>query len=339
MGIIRGKRSRRGSTNSILLLLVASFTLGVLAVVFVVRPHLSPPETKVASESESANQSTLSKRDSADLQGPIQAKAETEAGPAPVQRAPTPLNARAVDESPAVPWWLYIAAILGVLSLFANGALWLSHQRMAGDIRRTHRMRDGRDALPDPAPIANPSLGELPESWRREIRWLQEGVQRTVEEVGTLRSQVEELGRQVARHSGRQPSPSLAETPVSSLVSTPPVANPSWPSAPMETRNVAAHGREHIVAGTLSRDELVRASPASRPMIRIHWRDGAASAEVWVNPDFKFADLTADLLDTAFVVEGGGPGAYETVTPAIIEWGANASEGRLKRRGVVRPRL
>jgi hypothetical protein len=43
------------------------------------------------------------------------------------------------------------------------------------------------------------------------------------------------------------------------------------------------------------------------------------------------------LLDSAFDVDGHGLGAYETLRPAIVEWGPGATEGRVVRRGHVRP--
>lgn len=126
-----------------------------------------------------------------------------------------------------------------------------------------------------------------------------------------------------------------------------PAASASHVSTPSqgETRHIEAtqgkpapapHSDVRVMSGVISADDLIRLTSASRPMLEIRWREGDAGAEVWVNPEFKFADLTADLLDTAFEVDGGGPGAYETVTPALLEWSAGASAGRVRRRGLVR---
>jgi hypothetical protein len=70
--------------------------------------------------------------------------------------------------------------------------------------------------------------------------------------------------------------------------------------------------------------------------VQILWAPSASTAEVWVNPDYKFADLTADYLTSAFVVDAPGPGSYETVEPAVIAWSRGASAGRVQVRGRVR---
>lgn len=91
-----------------------------------------------------------------------------------------------------------------------------------------------------------------------------------------------------------------------------------------------------VLPGVLSQGDEVRLTNSSRPMVHVHWAPSASTAEVWVNPDYKFADLTADYLTSAFEVDTRGPGSYETVSPAVIAWSSGASAGRVQVRGRVR---
>jgi hypothetical protein len=71
-------------------------------------------------------------------------------------------------------------------------------------------------------------------------------------------------------------------------------------------------------------------------MVEIRWTPGRATAEVWINPEFKFAEVTAGYLGYAFDVDGGGPGSYETTIPATIDWALGATGGRVRARGRAR---
>jgi hypothetical protein len=91
-----------------------------------------------------------------------------------------------------------------------------------------------------------------------------------------------------------------------------------------------------VLPGVLSDDSVVKLSTSSKPMVEIHWQDGASTAQVWVNPEYKFADLNARYLESAFDVDVIGPGTFETVSPAIVDWTRAASCGRVVERGRVR---
>jgi hypothetical protein len=88
--------------------------------------------------------------------------------------------------------------------------------------------------------------------------------------------------------------------------------------------------------GVLSDNDEVRVTSGSRAMVEIRWRVGESTAEVWINRDYKFADITADLVASAFDVDGGGPGSYATIRPAIVAWGEGARAGRVHARGHAR---
>lgn len=91
-----------------------------------------------------------------------------------------------------------------------------------------------------------------------------------------------------------------------------------------------------ILPGALSDESVVKLSTSSKPMVEIRWQDGAATAEVYVNPEYKFADLNATYLESAFDVDVMGPGSFETVSPAVVDWTRAASSGRVMQRGRVR---
>ena len=85
-----------------------------------------------------------------------------------------------------------------------------------------------------------------------------------------------------------------------------------------------------VLPGLLSQGDEVRLSNSSRPMVHVHWAPSASTAEVWVNPEYKFADLTADFLTSAVEVDARGPGSYETVAPAVIAGSSGASAGEVR---------
>ena len=93
-----------------------------------------------------------------------------------------------------------------------------------------------------------------------------------------------------------------------------------------------------IFGGSLSTtDGLAHFTAASRPMVTIRWRPGAADAEVYVNPDFAFADDNGARLSVAFDIDGrAGSGRYETVAPARVAWSEDAGTGRVTARGRAR---
>lgn len=91
-----------------------------------------------------------------------------------------------------------------------------------------------------------------------------------------------------------------------------------------------------ILPGVLSKDEQVKVTSSSKPMVEIRWASGTPTAEVWISREYKFADLTADLLAIAFDLDGGGPGTYETVMPALVDWAGTAGTGRVRTRGRAR---
>jgi hypothetical protein len=109
---------------------------------------------------------------------------------------------------------------------------------------------------------------------------------------------------------------------------------------PTDTRAPAPPGAPDavfdVLPGTLSDDSVVKLSTSSKPMVAIHWQDGGSTAEVWVNPEYKFADLNARYLESAFDVDIAGPGSFETVAPAILNWTHAASSGHVVKRGRVR---
>lgn len=93
---------------------------------------------------------------------------------------------------------------------------------------------------------------------------------------------------------------------------------------------------EQVFAGMLAADGQVRLADARPSMVEIRWREGEVTAEVAVNPAFAFTGDTAGLLDSAFDVDGGGAGVYETLAPARIQWSAGAEAGRVVTRGRAR---
>lgn len=128
------------------------------------------------------------------------------------------------------------------------------------------------------------------------------------------------------------------ETPKeTATVGAPPRAALARTGAPaMSNVAVPPPGGVRIIPAMIGDDGSVQQSNTSRPMVEIHWREGEGTAELRVNPEFKFADLTSGYLEAAFEVDGGGPGSYETVSPAVIEWGPSARVGRVRDRGRVR---
>lgn len=115
----------------------------------------------------------------------------------------------------------------------------------------------------------------------------------------------------------------------------PAVPTPSVDPRPRIPEPMPAPEGGDVIGGTLVNDGEVRASSASKPMVEIRW-GGRTTAEVWINRDFKFADVNAGYLPYAFDVDGGGPGSYETITPATVEWSPGASSGRVLNRGRAR---
>jgi hypothetical protein len=87
------------------------------------------------------------------------------------------------------------------------------------------------------------------------------------------------------------------------------------------------------VGGDLGQDATVKRTSSSKPMVEIRWRDGDARAEVRVNPEYRFADVTARYLESVFDVDVPGQGSFETLSPAIVEWTPDASSGRVVSRG------
>lgn len=214
-------------------------------------------------------------------------------------------------------------AWLAPLCLLLIGALFLAH-------RRTHsRVRDletGMDELRRQVSSLKPNQVVYPSSTREETSSPPHGdVTDLWSAVKDMQDDIQELGRKVAAGPDRG-GPVVTRQETGALRPPPP------PPRPPERLDVK------VLAGILSPDDHVRLTNSSLPMVEIHWRDGEQNAEVWVNPEFKFADLTADLLESAFeVMDGGGPGAYETLRAAQVEWGAGASSGRVTQRGRVRP--
>jgi hypothetical protein len=90
------------------------------------------------------------------------------------------------------------------------------------------------------------------------------------------------------------------------------------------------------IGGVLGQEDLVRVTYSSKPMVQIQWQPGSQSAEVWLNREYIFGDLTADYVRSLFDVQGGGPGAYETLIPAVVAWREGAESGALQRRGRAR---
>jgi hypothetical protein len=164
---------------------------------------------------------------------------------------------------------------------------------------------------PDPEPEADwPAFNGLVD----EVRALKRCVEETLEEVHALQQKFD------ARHGQDVPHPTQVT------------------AAPSRTGQGAAAEGVRILKGTLSKDEVVRLNNSHRPMIEIRWREGADHAEAWINPNFKFADLTAALLETAFHLEGGGTGAYDTLAPAVIDWDPTSSQGHVRQKGRARAR-
>jgi hypothetical protein len=97
-----------------------------------------------------------------------------------------------------------------------------------------------------------------------------------------------------------------------------------------------AVGRSDAIPGTLGDDDTVRVTTSSKPMVEIRLAENAGTAEIWVNPDYKFADLTAKYLLSAFDVDLPGPGQFETLSPATVHWIAGSTNGRIVRRGTIR---
>ena len=269
---------------------------------------------------------------------------------------PSP-GARAVERralSIADEWLPAVAGILGLL--FGAGALWYAGSLQAvvgglqrdlttaraqltnlqarveqaeGAVRSMTQSIQARAPAPPPSPPVESALAQL----ERRVTDLAE--QYEALRVDLVRPDRQQVSGTHSTHSLGSPWDMLQEasapsTGGSSTGGSSTGGSDTWPVAPPSVGGVK------VVPGVLTPDEMVRSTNSSKPMVEIRWKADAADAEVWVKPDYKFADLTADYIAAAF--DGGvGPGSYETIAPAVIEWSADASAGRVRQRGRVRP--
>jgi len=256
---------------------------------------------------------------------------------------------RTVDGQPPTvrvgdAWLPTVAGILGLL--LGAGALWYagSLQSVVGGVQQElHTARAQLTSL-------QTHVQQLDGTVRSLAHWAQaqapaaptspaagSGVAHLEQRLTELAEQYEALREELVRRDRQHVSGSIPVGPPWDMLregSAPSAGGSS--TGPVAVPSVSSVSEVKVMPGVLTPDEMVKSTSSSRPMVEIRWKADAGDAEVWVKPDYKFADLTANYIAAAF--DGGaGPGSYETISPAVIEWSAGASAGRVRQRGRVRP--
>jgi hypothetical protein len=176
-----------------------------------------------------------------------------------------------------------------------------------------------------------------------ELGSVREDIERSRNHLHSLEGRVAEV-LSTAKNSMHAGTLSRAEQPQSALPEKSPgqeatvVVPESLASSKVQqvTADAVVDGATKLLPGALTADERIVLSDSSRPMVQIRWRVGSATAEVLVNPEYRFAEINAELLNIAFDLEGTGGPSYETVIPAEVEWGPNVTQGRVRKHGRLR---